>query len=331
MKKALLKRFGVFGCAVMIIFTLCACGNANNDSMNKIGETYSMDTWDITVNSIELLDRVYVLAANSYFTAKSGNILVLVNMSATLKGNETDTFMPLNNITSPAPQGSVRAIVAYGDTTIQRSMITGGTTISQWTVANTETAPGDTVEGFILFETTNEARESTKADFLLKLYQNDKTLIYDLKNLPEPEPKPELVPTDIGDTVVFDQFEITLTNYEIVDTFETKSYYYEPDEGNNFVVVYLTINNTGDSEETPFKRNTTMYDTRAAVVQENGDTSYAMYTIGGQSLIDASLVAGEKVEGFLIFEINKDAATTGTLDFMITNKGTGNELLYHLQ
>lgn len=336
-----LKKVGIFVLALTIMFALSACENGDGSVSESneieieatVGQTYSLDTWDVTVNSIEFTDRVDVIEANSYFAASSGSFLVAVNMTATLTGDEADTFMPPITFGASVPEDSVRATVAFDDTIVQRLVLMGGAAVSEWSIANTEVNPGETIDGYFLFEVTNEARENTEPRFTFQLFQNDGRLVYDLRDLPEPEPEPEieLIPYDIGDTTVFEQFEMTVTDFELTERIETGSFYFVPGEGKQFAVVYLTLTNTGEERETLLRTIIRANDARATLVHENGETFNALNLNTRQSLLGTRIDAGEEFEGFLVFEIDAGTAETGELSFMIDNAARGSIVLYQVR
>jgi len=345
MNMSQIKKFGIVALALMLVFALGACGGGNGSQGTNvsesqpteieaiIGQTYSLDTWDITVNSIRFVNRIDVIEANSYFAARSGSFLVEVNMTATLTGDEADTFMPPYTIASPAPEGSVRTNIRYDDSVIQRLVLRGGAAVSEWSIANTEAEPGETIDGYFLFEVPNEARENIESRFIFQLFQNEGRLIYDLRDLPEPEPEPEieLIPYEIGDTTTFEQFEITVTGFEITERIETSTFYFVPREDLQFAVVHLTLTNMGEERETLLRTLIRANDARATLAHENGETFDALNLNTRRSLLGTRIDEGEEFEGFLVFEIDAATAEAGELGFMIDNAARGSILLYQVR
>ena len=340
-----LKKFGIFALALLLVLTLGACGNGNGNGSADgnesepteieatLGQTYSLDTWDVTVNSIRFVNRVDVIEANSYFAARSGHFLVAVNMTATLTGDEADTFMPPYTMASPAPEGSVRTNIRFDDSVIQRLVLRGGAAVSEWSIANTEAEPGETIDGYFLFEVTNEAQEDTEPRFIFQLFQNEGRLIYDLRDLPEPEPEPEieLIPYEIGDTATFEQFEITVTGFEITERIETSTFYFVPREDMQFAVVHLAVRNTGEEREQFLRTLVRANDARATLVHESGETFDALNLTTSRSLLGTRIDLDEDFEGFLVFEVDPTTAEAGELGFMIDNAARGSIVLYQVR
>ncbi|MCL2588921.1 MAG: DUF4352 domain-containing protein, partial [Oscillospiraceae bacterium] len=330
--------------ALVLLVGLAACGNGNGNAPAQsgpteveavLGQTVGLQTWDVTVNSVAFTNRVNVVAANRYFVASSGNFLVSVNMSATLTGDEAATFMPPSTPLQPAPTGSVGTSIAYDDTVIQRLILQGGAGVSNWTIANTEAEPGETIDGYILFEVPNEARDNTEAEFLLRVGQGGVEgirLSMDLRAIPDPEPEPdvEIIPYAIGDTATFEQFEVTVTDFEITERFETRSFYFVPDDGYQFVVVHLEITNTGDENERVLGTVTTAFDTQAVIEHETGAT-FRLLNTSGRNLVGERIRAGETFEGFVIFQAENALAAAGGLTFSFSNAGTGSVVAYQLR
>ena len=147
----------------------------------------------------------------------------------------------------------------------------------------------------------------------------------------EEEPEPEMTEYQIGETASFEQFEITVGDFEITERFETSSFYFTPDEGNQFVVVDLTVANIGTENQVLLRTATTANDTRATIVHESGDTFNIINVHSGRNLLGTRIAAGEADEGFIIFEISQSAAEAGELGLMFHNAGTGSLVFYLLR
>jgi len=346
MNIARLKKVGMFALALMLVLALGACGDGDRGTNVPVvapapaqieavlGQTYSLDTWDVTVDGIRFVNRVDVIEANSYFAARSGSFLVEVHMTATNTGDETDTFMPPYTMASPAPEGSVRTNIRFDESLVQRLVLRGGAAVSEWSIANTEAEPGETIDGYFLFEVSNEAQEDTEVRFIFQLFQNEERLVYDLRDLPEPEPEPEieLIPYEIGDMAVFEQFEITVTGFEITERIETSTFYFVPrDEDMLFAVVHLTVDNTGDEREQFLRTLIRANDARATLVHENGETFDALNLTASRSLLGTRIDPDETFEGFLVFEIDAETAYAGELGLLIDNGARGSIVLFQVR
>lgn len=63
--------------------------------------------------------------------------------------------------------------------------------------------------------------------------------------------EPEEVIYNLGDTVTLENWEITVTDVQVVETIESGTYtYFEPEEGSKFLQIYLTATNNGQEEDT---------------------------------------------------------------------------------
>jgi len=136
---------------------------------------------------------------------------------------------------------------------------------------------------------------------------------------------------EIGDTSIFEQFEVTITDFEITRRFETSTFRFEPNAGNRFAVVHLTLANMGNERETLLRTIVTANDTRATLIHEDGTTLNPVNIHSGRSLLGSRIEAGEYLEGFLVFEIHESIAGTGELTFMLANGGRGSAVRYQIR
>jgi len=136
---------------------------------------------------------------------------------------------------------------------------------------------------------------------------------------------------EIGDTSAFEQFEVTITDFEITRRFETTTFRFEPNAGNRFAVVHLTLTNTSTEGETLLRPRSLANDTRATLIHEDGTTLNPTNIHSGRSLLGSRIEAGESFEGFLVFEIEASIAETGELNFMLANNDRGSAVRYQVR
>jgi hypothetical protein len=101
-----------------------------------------------------------------------------------------------------------------------------------------------------------------------------------------------------GETATFgDQFEVTVNS---VETNYNPGEYYAPDEGNQFIVVNVTIKNIGEESE--------YLSSYLFSVVDNGVAVDASYAPVGEELKTGDLEPGASTTGNLVYEVGADAA-----------------------
>ena len=132
----------------------------------------------------------------------------------------------------------------------------------------------------------------------------------------EPTPEPTPVPNNkAGDTVMLGNWEITLVGCEITEGVQNGAYtVFKADEGNRYVVVTLTVKNTGTTSDR-FLPSFSMGDGVRAKLLYQGEYEFSATNLLGHSdeLHDKSLNPLSSVEGLIAFQIAEDAAVADEL------------------
>lgn len=129
-----------------------------------MGQTATIDCWDITVSQMQILDAV----SNGYgqFEPDEGNKYLLISLSAANNGKESASFLPSFSMTD-----DIRAKLIYGDGyEFDQTNLIGYDRSMLDCVVN----PLSSAEGDIAFEIPNTVAESTDKMILEFSCGNDK-------------------------------------------------------------------------------------------------------------------------------------------------------------
>lgn len=129
-----------------------------------MGQTATIDCWDITVSQMQILDAV----SNGYgqFEPGEGNKYLLISLSAANNGKESASFLPSFSMTD-----DIRAKLIYGDGyEFDQTNLIGYDRSMLDCVVN----PLSSAEGDIAFEIPNTVAESTDKMILEFSCGNDK-------------------------------------------------------------------------------------------------------------------------------------------------------------
>lgn len=129
-----------------------------------MGQTATIDCWDITVSQMQILDAV----SNGYgqFEPDEGNKYLLISLSAANNGKESASFLPSFSMTD-----DIRAKLIYGDGyEFDQTNLIGYDRSMLDCVIN----PLSSAEGDIAFEIPNTVAESTDKMILEFSCGNDK-------------------------------------------------------------------------------------------------------------------------------------------------------------
>lgn len=121
--------------------------------------------------------------------------------------------------------------------------------------------------------------------------------------VPTPEPT-EIPKIELTKTASFHNWDIIATNIRIVDTIQTSNYsVFKPEEGNNYIRVYLTI--TNKSSESRVFLPTTIYNDDIVAKLLHGTQEYISSKLleYEKDLHDISIDANASIEKEIAFEI----------------------------
>ena len=137
----------------------------------------------------------------------------------------------------------------------------------------------------------------------------------------EPTPEPTPVPNNkAGDTVTLGDWEITLVGCEITEKIQSGAYSsFKADDGNRYVVVRLTIKNTGTTAGR-FLPMVSMGSSVRAKLLYQGEYEFSATNLLGHSeeLHDKSLNPLSSAEGVIAFQIAEDAAVADELMLVLS-------------
>lgn len=110
---------------------------------------------------------------------------------------------------------------------------------------------------------------------------------------------------NVGDTFTLDDFEIVVTSLDFADRLETSyNTYFEPDEGNIYAVISLTITNNGKEADTFLPTFSIGNDIRARILFGDGYEFSPINLLGYENdLHDSSLNPLSSKSGQIVFEV----------------------------
>ncbi len=125
----------------------------------------------------------------------------------------------------------------------------------------------------------------------------------------------------MGDAVTLGNWEITVDSVEVKDKIMAAGGYgsYTPDKGNKYVVIHMTVKNTGKEMDSFLPSFSSVNDVRADVLYQD-DYSFSASQLLGESddLHDSSVNPLSQKTGYIAFEIAEDAANSGELELRLT-------------
>jgi len=192
MKKILKYSFFTFTLIALAV-TMTGCSDDTDDRLiyAQIGETYQFDTWDITIEDISLESELLLDEGDLVFP-QPGYIFLTISVQATLTGDESEIFLPSRAdeaFGNHAEDGMTRVTGTLNElfyTRVNRAAVAGIVESGDdWTVANTEASPGETLSGIVIFQFPEEDILNEDADFLITFHQigSDPILRFDLRAL----------------------------------------------------------------------------------------------------------------------------------------------------
>ena len=137
---------------------------------------------------------------------------------------------------------------------------------------------------------------------------------------PEPEPNDAEVVLSVGETGVLLDYEISLDSWEVTDAVSAAYGSFTPDEGSHYVVVYLTIKNTGKDSSVLIPTYGYGNDYARAKILYQAEYEYSSTNLLGHSdeLHDVMCNPLESKSGLLAFSLPNEAADSGELTFTLT-------------
>lgn len=137
---------------------------------------------------------------------------------------------------------------------------------------------------------------------------------------PTPTPEPTAEPQNhVGDAVTLGDWEITLSGYEITEKVTTNQYLgFKADDGNKYVIVTLSVKNTGTEADT-FLPSFSMGDGVRAKLLYQGEYEFSATNLLGHSdeLHDKTLNPLSSAEGLIAFQIAAEAAVPEELELVL--------------
>lgn len=146
---------------------------------------------------------------------------------------------------------------------------------------------------------------------------------------PTPEPTPTIEPTpeptaepqnQVGDTVTLGDWEITLVGCEITDQVSVNQFMgFTADEGNQYVLVTLSVKNTGTAADT-FLPSFHMGDSVSAKLLYQEEYEFSATNMLGHSdeLHDKKLNPLSSAEGLVAFQVATEAAVPEQLELVLS-------------
>ena len=175
----MIKKLSSLPLAVILMLGLVACdGNGTSRNVDvKLGETFSLTTWDVTILNMETYGSRFYINETDYLTA-IGTIIAF-EIKATLTGDEPDVFLPRQydrigqhsrtyaTTIRASPDGPHTRTDTVTSGRVQRA-ITG-----ERMVADTLVNPGETISGIVLFVFPSGAVRDDSLPFTLTIRQVD--------------------------------------------------------------------------------------------------------------------------------------------------------------
>lgn len=105
----------------------------------------------------------------------------------------------------------------------------------------------------------------------------------------------------VGDTIDTDNISVTLKDYKEMDVIEDQYFSKKPTDGNEYLVLYFKFNN--NTEDSQYISD---YDFSGYIDDKKINNTYVYSKIDGYSELSDTVAAGKFIEGFIVFEVNKD-------------------------
>lgn len=208
--------------------------------------------------------------------------------------------------------------------TLSACVASGGTVNEEYKASVQASASAAIVSAVASAKT--EAEESAKAaiasaiaEAALRTTTTESTTSKPAEDIPEGK---------IGDTVALEGWEITVESVEVKSKVVPKSGFgcYVPDEGNQYVLVYITVKNTGKEMRTFLPSFALSNDLHADIIYQ-GEYEFSPTMFLGESgdLNNTSVNPLSKASGYIAFEIVDEAAASDELALRLTQ---GDEEVY---
>lgn len=137
---------------------------------------------------------------------------------------------------------------------------------------------------------------------------------------PTEEPAPETGLHSIGDTVTLGDWEITFDSFDVCDEIKASYGSFVPDEGNQYVVVTLTVKNLGTSADSflpQFAFDNS--DVRAKIMYQNKyEFSSSNLLAHSEDLHDEFLNPLSSATGIIAFSLVEEAASSNELTMILS-------------
>lgn len=134
---------------------------------HSTGDTVTIDTWEITLNSVEVLEQID--NTYGYFSPEDGSKYVVANVTVKNTGTQSETFLPAIYLGD-----DVKAKITYLDYEFSSSQLLG----YQDDLHSATLNPLSSKTGIIAFEIADEAVSAN--DLVLTLFNNSENITYSL-------------------------------------------------------------------------------------------------------------------------------------------------------
>ncbi len=116
----------------------------------------------------------------------------------------------------------------------------------------------------------------------------------------------EPVTFSIGDVVKLNDWNVTVNSFEFVDILQEDFARYEPDEGNKFAVIHMTIKNVGSTEQTFLERYS--FEDNDAKLIYDGQYEFSIKELlsYGPDLRSCTMNPLAEKTGVIVFEVVKE-------------------------
>ena len=151
-------------------------GNGNSsgkeeETLYNIGDTISIDDWEITVNSVEVTDKISNKtygAIETYFSPDEGNKYVVFNMTVKNISTDSSTFLPYVSL------DGIRVKIEYGNYEFSASNLMGYDDDLHSTSLN----PLSTATGIVAFDIVEDVVKNNLDDLKLVIYTKSERCLF---------------------------------------------------------------------------------------------------------------------------------------------------------
>ncbi len=135
----------------------------------------------------------------------------------------------------------------------------------------------------------------------------------------------------VGEMTPLNDWEITVTNFQIVDNITSDMWEFTPSEGGNkFAQVFVTLNNKGAEADTFLPSLVYNDDVMAQLVHGEEEFSQTQLLNYDNDLANKSIDPGAPHDGELVFEI-PEAIAAATDELLIRFQSGDNEVVYKIR